>query len=280
MKSKVFSKVVVLCMAMVMLFSVAFFGAGTCVLYTPVDPSPPCPILSAHKAGAIVELQEHVYALGERNFTRTNWDVMLEYLDAGRVDIIMAVDAYEVDSVLEAAKDRMGGIDMWDRMGRTFWNYSECLNFAISTEVFDMSGVRQLWFNIGDTVVFDIVFKNISGVDYVIVDRWWRTTNLFSVSIRPWTIPSPPGGYDEPPPDDWEPYLYLFSSNSYIREVVEFELWDAPHWWRYRDFLHFHSVRIGISATMTLYPFNSTDCLELISYSFSGSLISVVGPHN
>jgi len=35
MRNKVISKVVMMCMALIMLFSVVFFGAGSCEIYNP-----------------------------------------------------------------------------------------------------------------------------------------------------------------------------------------------------------------------------------------------------
>jgi len=155
-------RIIVLGMALVMLFSVTFFGAGRCVIYEPIPE--PCPILAAHKANAIVELQEHAFELGERNFTRVNWDVVQGYVDDGIVDIILASNIDEVNEALAGTKENMGEVEMWDQMGLE-WGFSECLSFALHVEITTQREFIGLfpWLNYGDYFDITVKAKNLIG---------------------------------------------------------------------------------------------------------------------
>jgi len=134
---KYFSKVVVMCMSLVMLFSVAFFGAGHCVMYDPRVAELQRRIeeleeenrlqaervaelereieelerenerllkLSQQRADAIETLKAYAYAKGEENFTPQNWARIMNYVEEGVETINIANDKATIDLALEEIK--------------------------------------------------------------------------------------------------------------------------------------------------------------------------------
>jgi len=105
------------------------------------------------------------------------------------VNIIMARDEKEVDSVLARAKDGVGGVDQWDQMGRE-WGFSECLRFALSIEL-DKDEVAFWNFrdgDISDDNIFNVsvVAKNLAGYSMYYYGRAHYELNhkIFQISAR------------------------------------------------------------------------------------------------
>jgi len=147
MKSKVFSKVVMVAMAVVMLFSVAFFGAGACsqsdyaLLYRIAEMERRIEeledknqrlieesrnleerlILLEHyallrrRASAAAELVEYAGYRKEYDFTQENWVTLQGHVAAGVEAINTAKNIAAVESVLLAAKRNIRSVASGER---------------------------------------------------------------------------------------------------------------------------------------------------------------------
>jgi len=169
--------------------------------------------LAEYKAVAIVELQEYVAAKGESSFTRINWEIVQGYVAGGMVDIIAARNRAGVSSALTAAKGSIGGVPMWDRMGRE-WGFSERLKFALSVSIDKTITIS------GENLYVTVKLKNLTGYSLYYYSPW-RVNNLEHFQILRFSGDWIRGSYPDihaPFPSPW-----YFEKDSYIKMSYQLE---------------------------------------------------------
>ncbi|MCL2556746.1 MAG: hypothetical protein FWE03_07025 [Firmicutes bacterium] len=215
---KILNTVLFLGMALIMLFSIAFFGATNC---EGIKPNPcgqnPCVCLStellAYRADAISVLNEHANARGEDNFSSFSWQRIKDYIDDGAKIINVLDHKPSIDTIVEHIKVYIDAVEMVE------WIYSYCGNFALAISLNDTI------FNIGDYLKIDIILKNIGGEDlYILRSRYW---SLFEIYIEFWIGPPPPSS--PPIPRIPDPVVVNMYAGAVFRELREIWLWE-PSW--------------------------------------------------
>jgi len=182
MRNKIFSKVVVMSMALVMLFSVMFFGAGHCVMYDPrvaelqrrIEELEEENRLQAervafyeYRANAKLELKEFVDAKRRSaSFVRIGGVVMSHLMD-GLEAIGVASDRLEVNYALEEAKGKIYEVVVLfeDRE----WEFSDCGKFALHVW---LENNEVYW---EDGLVFHVMLKNLSAKDMILIGGVFAT---------------------------------------------------------------------------------------------------------
>jgi len=139
MRNKLFSKVVVTVMAVVMLFSVAFFGAGHCVMYDSrvaelqrrieeleeearlqaervqeLERENGALRLELAKSAATIRLWEHLESFDESEFSVNNWNRVIAYFEDGLNNLSEAASTDKITSVLADAKENMDSVPYED----------------------------------------------------------------------------------------------------------------------------------------------------------------------
>ncbi|MCL2556305.1 MAG: hypothetical protein FWE03_04745 [Firmicutes bacterium] len=125
MINKAFNKIFVMGMALVMLFSVTFFGASNCEIYNPQVTELLRKIeeleeqarqqaeriaLYEHRVNAIEDLKEFVSERGQENFTQENWILIQQYLIEGIGKINATIDKDAVDAAVDEVKYLISGV--------------------------------------------------------------------------------------------------------------------------------------------------------------------------
>jgi len=117
--------------------------------------------LTEYRASAIVELQEYVEALDEKEYTAKDWTRITDYAKAGKEKINAASDKAGVRAARDAAKAEIGDVSTWHRGEE--WGYSKCGNFAVHIWAEETAAPwgEFFWIN------FEI--KNLMGMDIEII---------------------------------------------------------------------------------------------------------------
>jgi len=177
MKSKVFSKVVVMCMAVVMLFSVSFFGAGHCVMYDPragelqrrleeLEEENRILRLELRRFEAARELTEFFEGFDEDDYVWWNWGYIERYVEEGIEAVGEAESVGEIEDILASVKTSIHAVPIRE------WGYSECGRFAFSLSFWGyvIDENRDGWLeNRGGRVsVIYHEFRNLTDEEFVI----------------------------------------------------------------------------------------------------------------
>jgi len=187
---RMFSKVVVMVMAVVMLFSVSFFGAGHCVMYDPrvaelqrrleeMEEENRILRLELRRFEAARELREFFDEFDEEDYTWWSWGEVERHFDEGIEAIDEVVRIEYVEYALEVAKYRIGSVS------RREWGYSECGRFSLEVWMFVIpywESIRPHYHDTHREIVTVIELKNISNTTYRI--RGIDYTSDFGLQFR------------------------------------------------------------------------------------------------
>jgi len=186
--SKVVGRVVVICMAIVMLFSVSFFGAGHCVMYDPrvaelqrrleeMEEEARLQVdriaLYEHRVGAIVKLEDFVGGLSRHDYLHQDWvENIPRFFKDGIREIALANDIDEINNIVASVKYNI------ERLPSKQWGYSECGRFALGLFIW-----RPSWAVTMENpylAVRDLSLRNIGSTAIM------SATNSF-IEMYPWS---------------------------------------------------------------------------------------------
>ncbi|MCL2556747.1 MAG: med21 domain-containing protein [Firmicutes bacterium] len=169
-------RIIVLGIALVMLFSVVFFGAGSCQFYDPsrtallerlaelerriaeLEEETRVLRLPQQRLDAVEELEAYVDELDRGDYANWNWIMIEKYVEAGAEAINVADSSDNIKYELALAKSNIRSVQKRE------WVYSECGRFTLEIYLWD----REPWSDGTPTVSVGLELRNITDKIYYV----------------------------------------------------------------------------------------------------------------